>query len=100
MYAEVFEARVGGGMKSVSCASNVPMNTISGTVPSSQASSASFRASLIDKALSWPSGVSCLQMGFHSDPSSLISASLATMSIWEDCWGGQSQPHALSSSYH
>lgn len=62
-----------------------PMKTISGIVSSSQATSACWRASTMEAALSWPSSVSWRQIGFHCEPSSLISASLATISILEDC---------------
>jgi len=57
-----------------------PMKTMRGIVPSSQVSVASSLASLTESSLSWPSSVSCLQIGFQLLPSSEISASFAT--IW------------------
>lgn len=61
-----------------------PMKTIRGMSPSGREDWAVERASLMERALSWPRAVSCLQTGFYSEPSGAISASLATISMWAD----------------
>lgn len=64
-----------------------PMKTMRGISSWPHAAWAALRPSLTERALSWPSSVSWRQIGFHDDPSSLMSASLAMISMCFDCVG-------------
>lgn len=61
-----------------------PMKMMSGISPSPQASAASARPLLTERALSWPSSVPWSQTGFHGSPLAKV-ASLAMIGISDDC---------------